>query len=67
MIDLVVVTECGPMKPLISITLIAVAGLLLSACETIPASDALTDGVATIAPAGWANYCARHVEDSGCR
>jgi hypothetical protein len=67
MIDLVIETECGQMKPLISITLIALAGLLLSACETIPASDALSDGVATAAPAGWANYCVRHAEDSGCR
>jgi predicted transglutaminase-like cysteine proteinase len=67
MIDLVIATKCGPMKPLISITLIALAGLLLSACEEIPASEALTDGVATAAPAGWINYCVRHAEDSGCR
>jgi hypothetical protein len=58
------------MKPLISITLIALAGLLLSACETIesiPASEALVDGAAIPAPPGWVDYCVRHREDSGCR
>lgn len=39
----------------------------LTACATdIPASTALLDGPATVAPAGWVNYCARHLEDAGC-
>jgi predicted transglutaminase-like cysteine proteinase len=70
MIDLVIEAGSGSMKSLISITLIAAAGLLLSACEsieTIPASEALVDGAAIAAPPGWVDYCSRHVEDSGCR
>jgi predicted transglutaminase-like cysteine proteinase len=67
MIELAIEAGCGQMKPLISLTLITLAGLMLAGCEDIPASDALTDGVATAAPAGWLNYCTRHVEDSGCR
>ncbi len=55
------------MNRFISITLIASAALALCACEEIPASEPLVDGVAAAAPAGWVGYCQRHQEDSGCR
>jgi predicted transglutaminase-like cysteine proteinase len=50
MLDLAIEAGSGQMKSLISITLIALSGLLLSACESISASEPLVDGVAAAPP-----------------
>jgi predicted transglutaminase-like cysteine proteinase len=55
-------------KFVISALAAAVACAALGGCATdIPAATALTDGALTAAPAGWVNYCDRHLEDPGCR
>jgi hypothetical protein len=56
------------MRVVIAVLATVVLGTGLSACATdIPEATALVDGALTAPPAGWTSYCARHLEDSGCR
>jgi predicted transglutaminase-like cysteine proteinase len=55
----------------VRLVIIVTLSLLGGACAEIPAeipkATAMEDGVAVPPPAGWTDYCHRHLEDPGCR